>query len=95
MSSKGDDARRQSLATPLGRMTACWTPRGLVRLAFDGKRTGRRDSGSDGDGQRRLAAELADYFRRGARGFGVPLDLSSGTEFQRAVWRALIGIPPG
>lgn len=39
--------------------------------------------------------QLNAYFRRERPSFDLPLDLSSGTPFQQAVWRALLGIKPG
>jgi methylated-DNA-[protein]-cysteine S-methyltransferase len=41
----------------------------------------------------RAAAQLEAYFAGTSDTFDVPLDLH-GTEFQRAVWKALIAIPP-
>lgn len=41
-----------------------------------------------------LASELAEYFGRRRRVFGVPLDLV-GTPFQIAAWQALLAIPYG
>jgi methylated-DNA-[protein]-cysteine S-methyltransferase len=40
------------------------------------------------------ARELAEYFTGARRTFTTPLD-AAGTEFQRAVWRALLDIPFG
>lgn len=40
-------------------------------------------------------AELIEYFADQRRTFEVPLDLSSGTPFQQAVWAALLTIPCG
>ena len=39
--------------------------------------------------------QLRRYFAGEPVAFDVPLDLDSGTEFQRAVWRALLQIPRG
>ncbi len=44
---------------------------------------------------RRLREQLASYFAGEAVAFGVPLDVSGGTVFQRAVWRACGRIPYG
>lgn len=41
------------------------------------------------------AQELNEYFNGQRDHFDVPLDLSHGTEFQRAVWQALLRIPHG
>jgi methylated-DNA-[protein]-cysteine S-methyltransferase len=40
-------------------------------------------------------AELTEYFAGQRRTFDIPLDLSSGTPFQQAVWAALLQIPCG
>ena len=40
-------------------------------------------------------AQLDDYFAGQRTAFDLPLDLSSGTAFQQAVWRALLTIPAG
>ncbi|MFA7504002.1 MAG: methylated-DNA--[protein]-cysteine S-methyltransferase [Burkholderiaceae bacterium] len=42
-----------------------------------------------------VATELDEYFLGQRRAFGLPLDLSRGTPFQQAVWRALLAIPYG
>ena len=39
--------------------------------------------------------QLGDYFAGRRRSFDIALDLSSGTEFQQQVWRALLQIPTG
>ena len=39
--------------------------------------------------------QLADYFAGQRASFDLPLDLSAGTAFQQAVWRALLQIPRG
>lgn len=44
---------------------------------------------------REAAAQLVDYFAGRRRVFELPLDLSFGTPFQIAVWRALCGITAG
>jgi methylated-DNA-[protein]-cysteine S-methyltransferase len=42
----------------------------------------------------RAVDQLTRYFAGGKDGFDIPLDLL-GTAFQRAVWQALLRIPPG
>jgi len=39
--------------------------------------------------------QLDAYFAGELAEFDVPLDLSTGTEFQQSVWRALLGVPHG
>ena len=40
-------------------------------------------------------AQLAQYFSGQRRRFELPLDLTAGTPFQQAVWRALLSIDAG
>ena len=40
-------------------------------------------------------AQLNDYFAGHRTTFDLPLDLSTGTDFQQSVWRALLSIPTG
>jgi methylated-DNA-[protein]-cysteine S-methyltransferase len=47
-----------------------------------------------GRAARRVAHELARYFRSGRQSFTVPVELH-GTPFQQRVWRALQAIPGG
>lgn len=44
---------------------------------------------------RQASQQLAEYFAGRRSDFDVPLDLSSGTDFQQAVWQALLDIAPG
>ena len=41
------------------------------------------------------AQQLNEYFNGHRQTFDLPLDLSEGTAFQQAVWRALLDIPHG
>jgi O-6-methylguanine DNA methyltransferase len=89
-------------------MTASWTDAGLAGLSFarrSGRSAGERPPAGcrappplDGREGRRGAGfleELERYFRTGSARFRTPLDLSGGTDFERAVWRALLKIPAG
>lgn len=84
--------------SPLGPLTAAATRQGLAGLWFDGQahHPGPLDAPDD-PGHPVLAQaqrELAAYWQDAGAAFGVPLDLQ-GTDFQRKVWRALLGIRPG
>lgn len=74
---------------------------GLCGLWFDGQKHQPDASAWRRDAHhpllRAAAAALCDYWRAAARfpGFDLPLDLSAGTEFQQAVWLALLRIPRG
>jgi len=88
---------RIDLPARFGPVTATFTPRGLVALEFGAKAA--RGAKPAGEARSRnvatLARELKRYFRKGEWRFTVPLDLTSGTDFDRAVWRALGRIPAG
>lgn len=87
------------LATPMGEMTAAATADGLAGLWFDDQ---AHHPGPlavpDDPGQRWLQAAaqaLAAYFDAAPDPLqGLALDLH-GTDFQQAVWRALLALPRG
>ena len=88
-----------AMQSPLGQMTLAATVAGLSGVWFEHQRHSpdlkvwQRDDGN----AILLAAqgELAEYFQGTREVFTVPLDLSHGTQFQQAVWRALLCIPRG
>ena len=99
------DIRIAACDSPLGPLAAEFTPAGaLCRLDFlygslDAhivQRTGRRGSPLIRDlaAASALALELGEYFAGRLRSFTHPLELE-GTDFQRAVWAALLEIPFG
>jgi methylated-DNA-[protein]-cysteine S-methyltransferase len=84
-------------STPLGRVLVVTSDTELVGLYFDG----HARTPSTGDLPNRDSApleavrrELDEYFAGTRTSFEIPLRLG-GTEFQREVWSALIGIPHG
>ncbi len=85
--------------TALGPMLAALGEHGLAGLWFVDQRHYPVVDGWVMDGDDRLfaalAAELDEYLRGRRREFAVPLDLSRGTPFQQAVWRALLAVPYG
>ncbi|MCY4744347.1 methylated-DNA--[protein]-cysteine S-methyltransferase [Pelomonas sp. UHG3] len=89
---------QRRLATPLGPLTAACSAAGLSGLWFDGQKhhPGALAVPVD-DGQDSVLAATADalaaYFS--GRAFTLPPLDPAGTAFQRAVWRALLDIPPG
>ncbi len=97
-------ARR--LLTPLGPMLAVASEDGLCLLEFSDRRMLELQLRRVAKALRRpvtpaanaaleqAEAELAEYFRGERREFTVPLAFA-GSEFQRAVWRALLEIPYG
>ncbi|RYF80830.1 MAG: methylated-DNA--[protein]-cysteine S-methyltransferase [Comamonadaceae bacterium] len=91
--------RQRRIDTPLGTVLLARTPEGLAGLWFDGQRHSPDSAGwasDDGDALLHQAErQVLDYFAGRRAGFDLPLDLSHGTPFQQAVWRALCGIERG
>ncbi|MBL8982256.1 MAG: methylated-DNA--[protein]-cysteine S-methyltransferase [Gemmatimonadetes bacterium] len=98
--------REAQITTPLGEMVAIGTEHGLALLEFTDRpmlRTQRERvrhlfaseilPGSF-PARDEVQAEMDAYFAGRLEEFRVPL-LPLGTPFQRAVWRALLGIPHG
>jgi methylated-DNA-[protein]-cysteine S-methyltransferase len=78
--------------TPVGPLTLASSKKGLSSLEFGTKvpPDGVVDESANGP----FVHQLYQYFDRNRTVFDIPLDIS-GTEFQLAVWRALIQIPYG
>ena len=89
--------------SPLGPMTLGATHTGLAGVWFDGQRhlPPELESAPSWSIDKnhpvliKTAAQLTHYFAGQRTAFDVPLDLSSGTAFQQAVWQALLAIPSG
>lgn len=85
--------------TALGPMLAALGDQGLAGLWFIDQRHYPVTDGwaSDRDDPlfESVTSELDEYFRGGRTAFDLPLDLSRGTPFQQAVWRALLEVPYG
>lgn len=87
--------------TPLGDLLLAATPQGLSGAWFVDGQKGSPDGADWGPptpGHPLLAEaarQLSDYFAGRRTHFDLPLDLSRGTPFQQAVWRALLGIAGG
>jgi methylated-DNA-[protein]-cysteine S-methyltransferase len=87
-----------TIITPLGPLLLARTARGLAGAWFAGQ---KHHPGALAAPQRRgdallerATAQLQSYFAGEREHFDLPLDLH-GTPFQRAVWQALLAIPPG
>jgi methylated-DNA-[protein]-cysteine S-methyltransferase len=86
------------IASPLGTMLLARTEHGLAGAWFERQKhhpavidaPERADDPLLAD----AAAQLREYFAGTRSSFDVPLDLQ-GTDFQRAVWNALLNIAPG
>jgi methylated-DNA-[protein]-cysteine S-methyltransferase len=74
--------------TPLGPLALTASPRGLLRVDWEGR------GGGDARMLERTAEQLLEYFAGRRTRFELPLDLA-GTEFQRLAWMALADIPYG
>jgi len=90
--------------TPLGPVRLAASPAGLAGLWFEGQRheptlqLHGTAAWADAPGHpvlREAARQLQQYLRGERAGFDLPLDLSGGTPFQQAVWRALLAIARG
>lgn len=85
--------------TPLGGVLLAASADGLAGLWFDQQRHHPDTTGWEPDTRHGLlqeaAGQLQDYLAGHRTGFDLPLDLSRGTPFQQAVWRALLAIPRG
>lgn len=92
------------IATRLGPVRLAATPAGLAGLWFEGQRHEPLEH-LQGPAAWALdarhpvlteaAAQLTQYLEGTRAAFDLPLDLSSGTAFQQAVWRALLGVARG
>lgn len=90
------------IRTPLGRMRLAASASGLAGAWFHDQRHApdpaltRQWKASDHHPVLQAATQqLQAYFDGERPVFDLPIDLSHGTAFQRAVWRALLSIPPG
>ena len=88
--------------SPLGPVLLARTPQGLCGAWFEGQRHAPAPDSfapeltSPGDPLLQAAAQqLNAYFLGQLQSFDLPLDLSVGTPFQQAVWRALLHLPHG
>lgn len=92
--------RARRISSPIGQLTLVATDRGLAHVLFDGQApddVGLPNDLPEADDDPTLeaaAAQLSEYFAGQRKGFDLPLDIS-GTEFQRAAWRALADVPYG
>jgi len=88
-----------SYASPLGRIILAASGGKLLGAWFDGQShqpdTSRWPEAGDAAIFDLAQTQISDYFAGRRQSFDLPLDLSSGTDFQQAVWRALLNIPRG
>ena len=88
--------------TPLGAVRLAASPQGLSGVWFEGQRHEPSPwldgpmawaDAPDHPVLRAAAQQLSEYLQGERAAFDLPLDLSRGTPFQQAVWRALLAIP--
>jgi methylated-DNA-[protein]-cysteine S-methyltransferase len=89
----------KTMASPVGELTLVASDAGLVAILWendDPKRVRLGELAEDASHPILIAAErqLADYFAGARQAFDLPLDFR-GTDFQKAVWAALLAIPFG
>lgn len=88
-----------TVPTPLGPVLMAASAHGLAGLWFVGQRHMPDSAGWQTDAQhpvlKQTQRELKAYFLGQRTTFNVPLDLRHGTDFQQAVWLALLRIAPG
>ena len=84
--------------TALGPVRLAASPLGLCGVWFEGQRHEPLQTWPGQAGHpllQQAALQLQQYLRGERGGFDLPLDLSGGTPFQQAVWRALLAIGRG
>jgi len=85
--------------SPLGRLLLAATGTQLVGVWFDGQPhlpdMAHWRHAPDHPVLQEATQQLTDYLAHRRAAFDLPLDLSAGTAFQQAVWRALLNIPRG
>ena len=88
-----------TVPTPLGPVLMAASAHGLAGLWFVGQRHMPDSTGWRTDANhpvlRQTQRQLEAYFLGQRTAFDVALDLSHGTDFQQAVWQALLRIAPG
>ncbi len=93
------DAVTTTFQSPLGLVRLAASSKGLCGVWFEGQRhqpeTSAWPSVADQPILQQAMRQLTQYFAGQRQHFDVPLDLSSGTPFQQAVWQALQGLSFG
>ena len=98
-----DTLQRHTIASPLGPLLLAASGQGLAGVWFDDQQHRPPDATVAAWREspqhpllQQAAQQLGAYFRSATETtprFDLPLDLSAGTAFQQAVWRALLEIP--
>jgi methylated-DNA-[protein]-cysteine S-methyltransferase len=98
-----DTLQRCRIDSPLGPLLLAASEKGLAGVWFDDQQHRPADAtvatwheNPNHPGLQQAARQLGAYFTNApAQPFTLALDLSAGTAFQQAVWRALLAIPAG
>jgi methylated-DNA-[protein]-cysteine S-methyltransferase len=93
------EAFTATLNSPLGIIRLAASAQGLFGVWFEGQiDTPQASHWATNPGHvviQQATRQLNDYFAGRRRQFDLPLDISTGTPFQQAVWGALLNIPYG
>lgn len=89
----------KTMPSPVGALTLVASGKGLTAILWENDHDGRVPLGemTEDSGHPVLvetARQLEEYFTGRRKTFSVPLDFN-GTDFQKAVWNALLNIPFG
>ena len=89
----------KTLPSPVGELTLVASGKGLTAILWENDHEGRVPLGemtedADHPVLVETAGQLEEYFTGRRKRFSVPLDFN-GTDFQKAVWNALLTIPFG
>jgi methylated-DNA-[protein]-cysteine S-methyltransferase len=87
----------KTMPTPVGILTLVASDTGLAAILWeddDPRRVRLNHAPGDNDLLRKAERQLGEYFAGTRRAFNLPLDFT-GTDFQKAVWQALLTIPFG
>lgn len=84
-----------SYESPFGKLTLTATGRGLDGLFFPGRTLSLAETDRRPEQFERATRQLDEYFAGARLRFDLPLNLSSGTPFQRSVWNEPQAIPYG
>ncbi len=86
--------RQLNLSSPLGKIYVQYSPNGIIRMSLTEDEKIEISNNLDEFGIK-IQTSLMDYFDGKLQVFELPLNLDSGTEFQKSVWKALLEIPYG
>ncbi len=86
--------RQLNLSSPLGKIYVQYSPNGIIGMSLTEDEKIEISNNLDEFGIK-IQTSLMDYFDGKLQVFELPLNLDSGTEFQKSVWKALLEIPYG